>query len=80
MSFVRADQRFLGSARVPAQKTAIHIDSSTGSYYEMALPSTLPSTLAKRPGDVASFAGAGPEEKKKLKKAEISLNDCLACS
>lgn len=50
----------------------------------MALPSTLPSTLAnpthKRAGDVASFAGAGPEEKKKLKKAEISLNDCLACS
>jgi hypothetical protein len=46
----------------------------------MALPSTLPSTLAKKASDVPSFAGAGAEEKKKLKKAEISLNDCLACS
>lgn len=47
----------------------------------MTLPRSLPSTVASKPvSEFSDFASTGREEKKKLKKAEISLNDCLACS
>lgn len=53
------------------QKTQIHIDQATGVYFE------LDSTAAA--ATTGTTAGVEPQ-RKKLKKAEISLNDCLACS
>ncbi|CDZ98585.1 iron hydrogenase [Phaffia rhodozyma] len=61
--------------QIDGAKTQIHIDESTGAYYELALPNNLPSTVSS-----TSTVPAPSTEKKKLKKAEISLNDCLACS
>lgn len=48
-------------------QTEIQIDHSSGAYYEInATPST--------------STGSAQKTSEKLKKAEITLNDCLACS
>jgi hypothetical protein len=57
-------------------KTEIHIDNDNN-YYEVSTYAT----TANAPAN--SIAGPGPStlrnEKKALEKAEINLNDCLAC-
>lgn len=60
-------------------QTEIHIDGDNN-YYEVSTYSTAPATAP-----LGSGAEAGPStikaglEKKALEKAEINLNDCLAC-
>jgi hypothetical protein len=56
------------------QKTEIQIDAATGAYFETASGSGGPGV------GIHELGPAGTGQRKKLKKAEISLNDCLACS
>ncbi|KAK4686271.1 hypothetical protein P7C73_g3859, partial [Tremellales sp. Uapishka_1] len=69
---VRQTNKVAGQENGHSADTQIEIDANNN-YYEVATHSTTP-------GAGPSTIASGIEAKQALKKAEISLNDCLACS